>query len=232
MFARYLGEIGSVGQDIARLYRHFVDWNLKKLFVLVYFGGTALLLSVPFAVLVLVIGYNYPDLVANLAALAAGVNAGRPVSDFLDAVAASAVPVAGIVLAIGGIVSAFLFASVYSVTLLSRIYLGYVRGERTRIASLPLLSWPLAKRVVGVFAWQGLWLLAGLVAVVLAFASARWILGIESSLFYGICAVVVAAVLAYVIVRMSLVFGALAQDTETGGWRLARESWSTFAGWR
>lgn len=230
MLVRYLAEIGSVGGDILRLYRRLVDWNLKKLFVLAYFAGGALMLSVPFVILLVVVGYAYPDLVARLATAAAGIGVGRPWSEMADAIAEAAVPAAGIALAVLGIVTAFLVSSVYSVTLLARVYLGYARGVVTPVKSLPLFSWPLLRRVLAALTWQGLWLLAGLLAVAAVLAGARWVLGVNSPFFYGIIAVAGVAVLVYAVLRMSFVFGALAEEADGSGWSLAKSNWQLFSG--
>jgi hypothetical protein len=230
MLSRYLREVGFIAGDVSLLYRHFVDWNLKKIFLWAYAVGVAIFLSIPFVVLVGLIGYTNPDLITNLATLAAGLEVGRPVTEFVDAVAAAALPVAGIVLAGAGIVTAFFLGFAYSLILLARVYLGYIRGERTPIRSLPLASWLLLRQIVAAFAWQGVVLFGFLVAVALWFGVARFALSIGSPLFYGLSGVVAGLALIYAVVRMSFVIGALAEDSSLGGVEIVRRSWRDFAG--
>ncbi|HRI35945.1 MAG TPA: hypothetical protein PK765_02505 [bacterium] len=227
---RSFREIGLIGGDILRLYRHFFDWNLKKLFFLFYFAAGAVVLSIPFVVTVALIGYANPDLVANLTAAVAGVNAGRPVDELIQTVANTALPVAGIALAIGGILTIFLIASMYAVVLLSRVYLGYIDDRKISIPSLPLWSWHGIKQVIGALSWQGVRLLGLLVIAGILLVVARIVLGSDATLVYGISGVIFAVIFVYVIVRMSFVFGSLGEESGTGGWQLARENWTLFRG--
>ena len=125
----YFSRLPEVLRSLRLPYQHFVHWNISKVIIWAYSIVLAILLALPWAILLIVIAYQFtvgvaPDTIARFLQMGEiNLELARVILAHLPLLALG-VLIAGIMFLMG------IFAFTYGYLLLQRVHLGYASGER------------------------------------------------------------------------------------------------------